>query len=70
MDKPATKVDALRLLNAVFYTLMERLFEKTVEVTGLDEERTKALRKSMLKPMNFLVIETPGPIIIDTDDGF
>jgi hypothetical protein len=70
MDKPATKVDALRLLNAVFYTLMERLFEKTCEVTGLDEERKRALRQSMLKPMNFLVIETPGTIIIDTDDGF
>lgn len=68
MDKPATKTDALRLLNALFYTIIERLFDKTIEVTGLDEERTKALRKSMLKPMNFHVIETPGAFIIDTDD--
>ena len=68
MDKPATKGDALSLLNMIFYTLIERLFDKTVEVTCLDEERTKALRKSMLKPMNFPVVEMPGTFIIDTDD--
>ena len=68
MDIPATERDALRLLNMIFYTLMEKLFERTVEVTCLDEERTAALRSSMLKPMNFQVQTLPGTFIIDTDD--
>lgn len=53
--KRATKEDAMKILNAAWYTLAQRIVERIIEETGLDEERSIALRRAALRPMDFKV---------------
>lgn len=53
--KRATKDDAMKVLNAAWYTLAQRIVERIIEETGLDEERSIALRRAALRPMDFRV---------------
>lgn len=39
----------------VWYAFAERLFARVVEVTGLSEEQTEALRSVVLRPNDFIV---------------
>jgi hypothetical protein len=52
--------------------LMERLLERVIVVTNLDDERAQELRRIMLKPMLFHVMEE-YPIVMheytDVDDA-
>lgn len=54
--KKATEHDAIRLLNTIWYTVAQRIVEKIIEATQLDDERAAALRRSALKPMDFKVM--------------
>ncbi len=47
------KEEAVKILNAMWYTLAQRLVERIIEETGLDEERAAALRRAALRPMDF-----------------
>lgn len=60
---PATREDSLRLLNRIYYTMIEKLLERVIDVTQLDEDRADALRKCMLRPMNYIVVEDAGPTV-------
>lgn len=53
--KRATKEDALRVLNAAWYTLAQRIVERIIEETAMDEERAIALRRAALRPMDFRI---------------
>ena len=53
--KRAKKEDALKILNAAWYTLAQRIVERIIEETALDEERAIALRRAALRPMDFRV---------------
>ena len=39
----------------VWYAFAERLFARVVEVTGISEEQTEALRAVVLRPNDFIV---------------
>ena len=39
----------------VWYAFAEKLFMRAVEVTGLSEEQTEALRAVVLRPNDFIV---------------
>lgn len=45
----------MKILNAAWYTLAQRIVERIIEETGLDEERSIALRRAALRPMDFKV---------------
>jgi hypothetical protein len=64
---PATREDSLRLLNSIYYTMIEKLVERVIDVTQLDEDRADALRKCMLRPMNYVIVEDSGPKIYSDD---
>jgi hypothetical protein len=49
----ATKEDATKVLNSLWYTVAQRLVERIIMETDLDEERSAALRRSALRPMDF-----------------
>ena len=53
--KRATKEDALKVLNAAWYTLAQRIVERIIEETAMDEERAIALRLAALRPMDFRI---------------
>jgi hypothetical protein len=53
--KKANADDALKLLNTIWYTVAQRIVEKIIETTQLDDERAAALRRSALKPMDFRI---------------
>lgn len=54
---------ALNALNNLWYIVAERIFQRVVTVTGLDEKRASALREIALQPALFDVVveETPEP---------
>jgi hypothetical protein len=52
-----TRSDTINFLNILYMNLMERLLERIIIVTDLDEERARELRRTMLKPMLFHVVE-------------
>lgn len=56
---PAT----LNALNNLWYIVAERIFQRVVAVTGLDEKQAEALREVALQPALFEVAieETPEP---------
>lgn len=60
---PATREDSLRLLNNLYYSMIEKILERIIEVTELDEDRSDALRACMLKPMNYIIVEDKGPVV-------
>jgi len=64
---PATREDSLRLLNNLYYSIIEKLLERIIGVTDLDEDRADALRACMLKPMNYIIIEDKGPVVYQDD---
>jgi hypothetical protein len=39
----------------VWYAFSEKLFQRIVEVTGLNEEQAEALRSVVLRPNDFIV---------------
>jgi hypothetical protein len=47
---------ALQFLNVLWYTVAQRIVERIIAVTDLDEERQAALRQAALRPMDFKVI--------------
>ena len=50
MNKTAENV-----IYEVWYTFAEKLFDRIVEVTELDEEQAEALRSIVLRPNDFIV---------------
>ena len=52
-----TRSDTIHFLNMLYMNLMERLLERIIIVTDLDEERAQELRRIMLKPNQFHVVE-------------
>lgn len=51
-----TDADSLKFLNVLWYTVAQRIVERIIAVTDLDEERQAALRQAALRPMDFKVI--------------
>jgi hypothetical protein len=54
--KKATEQDTMKIFNAIWYTVAQRIVERIIEVSQLDEDRAAALRRSALRPMDFQVI--------------
>ncbi len=54
---------ALNALNNLWFLVAERIFQRVVTVTGLDEKQAAALREVALQPALFEVAveETPEP---------
>jgi len=67
-----TRTDTIKILQNLYMDLMERLLERVIVVTNLDDERAQELRRIMLKPMLFHVMEE-YPIVMheytDVDDA-
>jgi hypothetical protein len=63
MNSGPTNADAINALSNLWYIIAERIFERVVTVTGLDEKRVKALREVAVRPALFEVAveETPEP---------
>jgi hypothetical protein len=57
-----TRADTMKLLNSVYMVLMEKLLERIIKVTEVDEDIAIALRQHMLKPMLFHVVEDEAPV--------
>ena len=57
MQAPPTDADTLKFLSVLWYTIAQRIVERVIEVTDLDEERQTALRQGALRPMDFKVIK-------------
>jgi len=54
--KKATDADTVKLLNTIWYTVAQRIVERIIEATQLDDDRAAALRRSALRPMDFQVM--------------
>jgi hypothetical protein len=61
----------LNALNNLWYIVAERIFQRVVAVTGLDEKQADALREVALQPALFEVAveETPEPCPRTTSDA-
>lgn len=46
---------AENVIYELWITFSEKLFERIVEVTGLNSEQKEALRKAVLRPNDFIV---------------
>ncbi len=57
-----TRADTMRFLNSVYMVLMEKLLERIIKVTEVDEDIATALRQHLLKPMMFHVVEDDAPV--------
>ncbi len=57
-----TRADTMRFLNSVYMILIEKLLERIIKVTEVDEDIAAALRQHMLKPMLFHVVEDEAPV--------
>ncbi len=58
-----TRSDTKNFLNVLYMNLMEKLLERVIKVTQLDDERAQELRRTMLKPMLFHVVED-SPLVV------
>jgi hypothetical protein len=63
MSSCAPDAATLNALNNLWYIVAERIFQRVVAVTGLDEKQTAALREVALRPALFEVAveEIPEP---------
>lgn len=58
---PVTEDDTMRFFNTLWYTIAQRIVERIIAVTDMDEERQAALRQAALRPMDFKVVKaTPN----------
>ncbi len=57
-----TRADTMRFLNSVYMILIEKLLERIIKVTEVDEDIATALRQHLLKPMMFHVLEDDAPV--------
>ncbi len=57
-----TKADTMTLLNSVYMNLIEKLLERIIKVTEVDEVIADTLREHVLKPMLFHVVEDVAPV--------
>ena len=57
-----TRADTMNFLNSVYMNLIEKLLERIIVVTEVDEMVADALRQHMLKPMLFHVKEDYPPV--------
>ncbi len=71
MSSCKSNAATLNALNNLWYIVAERLFQRVVTVTGLDEKQTAALREVALQPALFEVAveETPEPCPRTTSDA-
>ncbi len=53
-----TEEDTMRFMNALWYTIAQRIVERVIAVTDMDEERKAALRQAALRPMDFKVVRS------------
>ena len=63
MNTGPTDADAMNALSNLWYIIAERIFQRVVTVTGLDEKRAAVLREIAMRPVLFEVAleETPEP---------
>ncbi len=62
-DIPLTSRDETKkFLGIIYMNLIEKLLERIIKVTEVDEEIAVALRQHMLKPMLFHIVEDVAPV--------
>lgn len=62
-----TRSDTKNFLNVLYMNLMEKLLERVIAVTELDDLRATELRRTMLKPMLFHVVEDIPLVVHEYD---
>lgn len=50
--------DTMRFMNTLWYTIAQRIVERVIAVTDMDEERQAAFRQAALRPMDFKVVRS------------
>jgi hypothetical protein len=55
--KPTSKEECLRIVGSLYVIMTEKLLNRIIEVTGLDEERANALRILMFKHTGNVIVK-------------
>lgn len=54
--KPTSKEECLRIIGSLYVIMTEKLLDRIIEVTGLDEERAHALKILMFKHTGNVIV--------------
>ncbi len=54
--KPTSKEECLRIVGSLYVIMTEKLLNRIIEVTGLDEERANALKILMFKHTGNVIV--------------
>jgi|LauGreDrversion4_2_1035121.scaffolds.fasta_scaffold299010_2 hypothetical protein len=63
IDEPLnTRDDTKKFLSIIYMNFVEKLLERIIKVTEVDEDVATALRQHMLKPMLYHIVEDVAPV--------